>query len=217
MLDGFRRVIFYGLAVGVEPFGVARHILFVIQSFFKQHIAKGIDQRHIAAVIDLQMLIGDTRGFDFARITDNHLRAVFFGFQHATRHDRVRIGTVIAKHQQTFGVFNIANGVAHRAVAERLLKTRHRRPVTDARAAVDIIGVEHCAGEFLHHVVGFVAGAAGRAGGHDGARAILLFDGREALCGIANGLIPGDHLECAAFLVADHRLGEARRKQLGIV
>ncbi len=217
MLDRFRRVIFYRLAVRFQPFGVARHILFVIQRFFEQHIAKGVHQRHVAAVIDLQMLIGDARGFDFARIAHNHLRAVFFGFQYATRHDRVRIGAVIAKHQQAFGVFNIADGVAHRAVAQRLLKPRHRRTVTDARATVDVIGVEHRAGELLHHVVGFIAGAARRAGGHDSARAVLLFNRRQTLCGIAYRLLPGDRLKRAAFLVADHGLGEARRQKLGVV
>ncbi len=53
---------------------------------------------------------------------------------------------------------------------------RRRRAVADAGAAVDVIGVQHRAGELLHHIVGFVAGAARGAGGHDGARAMLLFD-----------------------------------------
>ncbi|CCJ84305.1 hypothetical protein BN133_682 [Cronobacter dublinensis 582] len=217
VLDRLRRVVFDGLAVRVQPLGIARHILFVIQPFFQQHIAESVHQRHIAAVVELQVLVGDARGFDFARVANNDFRAVLFGFQHAARHDRVRIGAVVAEDQQAFGVFDIADGVTHRAVAERLLKTCDRRPVADAGAAVDVIGVNHRAGEFLHHVVGFVAGAARGAGSHDGARAILLFNGRQTLCGVADRLFPGDGFERAAFLVADHRLGEARRQQLGVI
>lgn len=89
--------------------------------------------------------------------------------------------------------------------------------MADAGAAVDVIGVEHRAGELLHHIVGFVAGAARGAGGHDGARAMLLFDLPELAGGIANRLLPADRREGAAFLVADHRLFETGRQELRIV
>ncbi|VTP76079.1 Uncharacterised protein [Leclercia adecarboxylata] len=89
--------------------------------------------------------------------------------------------------------------------------------MADAGAAVNVVGVEHPAGELLHHVVGFIPGAAGRARGHDGARAIVGLDFAQAAGGIADGLLPGDRHKLAAFLVADHRLGEARRQQPGIV
>ncbi|MNF15585.1 hypothetical protein D3C80_2182620 [compost metagenome] len=74
----------------------------VIQIFFDQYMGEGIDQRHVAAVFDLQMLIGNAGGFDTARVADNDLRAFLFGFDHPTGNDRVRIRTVIADHQQAF-------------------------------------------------------------------------------------------------------------------
>lgn len=39
----------------------------------------------------------------------------------------------------------------------------------------------------------------------------------QASGGVADGFIPGDGHKFAAFLVADHWLGEARRQQPGVV
>ena len=89
--------------------------------------------------------------------------------------------------------------------------------MADAGAAVDVIGVQHRASELLHHIVGFVAGAARGAGGHDGARAMLLFDLPELAGGIANRLLPADRRKGAAFLVADHRLFKTGRQELRVV
>ncbi|CAH0214627.1 hypothetical protein SRABI106_01829 [Rahnella aquatilis] len=74
----------------------------VIQIFFDQHVGKGIHQRHVAAVFDLQMLIGNTCGFDAAGVADDDLRAFFFRFDHTARDDGMGIRAVIAEHQQTF-------------------------------------------------------------------------------------------------------------------
>lgn len=114
-------------------------------------------------------------------------------------------------------MLDIADGVTHRPVAERLLQPGHARAVTHPGAAVDIVGVEHPAGKLLHHVVGLVPRPAGRAGGHDGPRAILRLDLPQPLRGIAYGLLPGDRHKPAALLVADHRLREARRQDAGVV
>ncbi len=46
--------------------------------------------------------------------------------------------------------------------------------VSDASAAVDVIGANNGAREFLHHVVGFITGPAGGAGGLDRVRAIFF-------------------------------------------
>ena len=106
------------------------------------------------------MLVGDARGFNTTRIADDNFGPFVFRFNHATRHYRVRVRAVVAKDQQAAGVFDIADAVAHRAVAQHILKPGHRWAMTDARTAVDVIGVQHAAGEFLHHVVSFIAGAA---------------------------------------------------------
>ena len=106
------------------------------------------------------MAIGDAGGFDTARVADDDFRPVFASFNHPAGDDRVGVGAVIAKDQQAFRVFDIANRVAHRAVTERQLKPGYRRAVADAGAAVDVVGVEHAAGEFLYHIVGFIPGTA---------------------------------------------------------
>ena len=163
------------------------------------------------------MTVGNARGFNAPRIADDDFGAVFPGFDHPAGDDWMGVGAVVAKDQQAFRVFDVADRVAHRPVAQRLLQPGDRGAVADAGAAVDVIGVQHRAGELLHHIVGFVAGAARGAGGHDGARAMLLFDLPELAGGIANRLLPADRREGAAFLVADHRLFETGRQELRIV
>ncbi|MNS94692.1 hypothetical protein D3C72_1289170 [compost metagenome] len=53
MFDLLRRVIRNDFTIGVEAIGEARDVVFVVQLLFQQNVAKGIDQRHIAAVIEL--------------------------------------------------------------------------------------------------------------------------------------------------------------------
>ena len=102
MFDLLRSIVFYRLPVGLKPFRKARHVAFVVQLLFQQHIAKGVHQRHVAAVFQLKMLVGNTRRFNTARIADNNFCAVFTRFQHAAGNDRVGVRAVIAKHQQAF-------------------------------------------------------------------------------------------------------------------
>ncbi|MNC63400.1 hypothetical protein D3C75_1135190 [compost metagenome] len=52
---------------------------------------------------------------------------------------------------------------------------------------------------------------------HNGACAVLLLDGFQPLCGVADGFVPTDRFKLAAFFTADQRLRQARRQQLGIV
>ncbi|MNP14917.1 hypothetical protein D3C76_1072550 [compost metagenome] len=53
MLDLFRCIIVNRLTIGIEAIREARDVVFVVQLLFQQDVAKGIDQRHIAAVIEL--------------------------------------------------------------------------------------------------------------------------------------------------------------------
>ncbi len=114
-------------------------------------------------------------------------------------------------------MFNIVDRVAHCTVAEGLLKSGDGRTVTNARAAVDVVGAQHRAGKFLHHVVGFIPGTARRPGGHNRTRAELGFNAAELPGGVADSLFPGHGSECLSLAVADHRLGQAWGEQAGIV
>ncbi len=76
------------------------------------------------------------------------------------RDDRVRIRRVITEDKHQIGVIYLIDGITHCAVTDRLVQTCNRWAVSDARAAVDVIGTNNGAREFLHHIVGFIPGAA---------------------------------------------------------
>ncbi|MNP10458.1 hypothetical protein D3C76_1026100 [compost metagenome] len=115
-----------------------------------------VEQRDVGAVFQGDVHIGNARGFNFARIADDNLRPVAFGFDHPVRHDRVRIRRVIAKNKDHIGILDANNGVTHCAVTDRLVQTCNRWAVSDASAAVDVIGTNNGAREFLHYIVGFI-------------------------------------------------------------
>lgn len=85
------------------------------------------------------------------------------------------------------------------------------------RAVVDVVRPQHCAGKFLHHIVGFVARATGRAGGHDSVGTVGRLDGRQTAAGKVDRLIPRDGFELATTLAADHRALETGGQQVGVV
>ncbi|SAG63326.1 Uncharacterised protein [Enterobacter cloacae] len=95
-------VIFYRQSVSLKPFCEAGNVVFVVQFLFKQDIAKGIDQRHVTAVFQLKMKIGNACRFNMTRIADDDFCAIFTCFKHASGDDGVRVGAVIAEHQQAF-------------------------------------------------------------------------------------------------------------------
>ena len=152
----------------------------------------GVEQRNIGAVFQGKVQIGNARGFDFTRIADDNFRPVAFGVEDMIRHDRVRIRRVIAENKHQIGIIDLGDGITHRAVADRLVQTCNRRAVSDASAAVDVIGTNNGAREFLHDVVGFIAGGARRSGGLNRVRPILLFNGAQTGGDVIERLMPGD-------------------------
>ncbi|ABV14878.1 hypothetical protein CKO_03802 [Citrobacter koseri ATCC BAA-895] len=97
------------------------------------------------------------------------------------------------------------------------MQTCNRWAVSDASAAVNVIGTNNGAREFLHYIVGFVTCAARRTGRLDGVRAILRFDGAQAIGDVVQRFIPGNGFQFAATLATDHRGFQARGQDLGIV
>lgn len=106
------------------------------------------------------MHIRNARGFNFTRIADDDFRPVLFGANNVIRDDRVRIRRVIAEDEHQIGVIYLIDGITHCAVTDRLVQTCNRWAVSDASAAVDVIGTNNGAREFLHHIVGFIPGSA---------------------------------------------------------
>ena len=102
MFDILWCVVFHRLTIDLKPFSKTRNVVFVIEFFFQQHITKGVHQRHVTAVFQLQMLIGNARRFNATRIADDNFCAVLTRLQHTSGDDRVGVRAVIAEYQQAF-------------------------------------------------------------------------------------------------------------------
>ncbi|MNY54366.1 hypothetical protein D3C86_1902290 [compost metagenome] len=102
------------------------------------------------------MHIRDACGFNFTRIADDDFRPVALRVNHVIRHDRVGIRRVVAENKHQIGVIDFVNSITHCAVTDRLVQTCNRWAVSDASAAVDVIGTNNGAREFLHYIVGFI-------------------------------------------------------------
>ena len=218
--DGFhrlRRIAFDDVAIRFEAFGTPGDEGFIVEIFFDNHLPDGVEQRNVGAVFQSQMQVGDARGFDFTRIADDDFGPVAFGIEDVIRHDRVRIRRVIAENKHQIGIIDLGDGITHRAVADRLVQTCNRRAVSDACAAVDVIGTNNGARKFLHDVVGFIACGARRSGGLNRIRPVLRFYVAEAVCHVIERFLPGDGLQLTAAPAADHRGFQARGEDLRVV
>ena len=172
----FWTVVGDNFAIFLETLGEISDVAFVVEVFFNQHMRKSVNQSHVGSVFHLQMLIGNACGFYFSWVAHDDFGTFLFGFDHAAGDDRVRIRTVIAKYQQTLRVFNIADGVTHGTVTQRLLQACNRRAVAYARATIDVVIAGYRTCKFLHDIVGFVTGSARGTGMHNRFRTVLLFD-----------------------------------------
>ena len=49
----------------------------VVEAIVDQAVGKGVEERDVATVLDRKVEIGDTRGFDMARVGDDDLATLF--------------------------------------------------------------------------------------------------------------------------------------------
>ena len=99
IFDGLRRIAFDNLAVLFKTVGTGSDERFVVQIFFNNDMAYGVEQRDVRAVSQCNMHISNTRGFNFARIADDDFRPFTFGVNHVIRHDRVGICRVVPENK----------------------------------------------------------------------------------------------------------------------
>jgi hypothetical protein len=102
-----RRIAFNDFAILLEAFGTAGDEGFIVQILFNNHVANGVEQRDIRAVLQRNVHIGDARGFNFARVADDNFRPVAFSVNDVIRHDRVGIRRVVAEDKHQIGVINL--------------------------------------------------------------------------------------------------------------
>lgn len=99
VLYGFGSVVLDGLPPFVKAVRVFGDEFLVVEAIVDQAVGKGVEERDVATVLDRKVEIGDTRGFDMARVGDDDLATLFFGSHDTPCDDGVRIGRVIAEEE----------------------------------------------------------------------------------------------------------------------
>ena len=113
VLYGFGSVVLDGLPPLVKAVRVLGDELLVIEAIVDQAVGKGVEERHVATVLDRKVDVGDTRGFDMARVGDDDLATLFFGSHDTPCDDRVRIGRVIAEEEYAARILHTGDGARH--------------------------------------------------------------------------------------------------------
>ena len=68
VLYGFGSVVLDGLPPLVKAVRMLGDEFLVVEAIVDQAVGKGVEERNIATVLDRKVEIGDTRGFDMARV-----------------------------------------------------------------------------------------------------------------------------------------------------
>lgn len=110
VLYGFGSVVLDGLPPLVKAVRVLGDEFLVVEAIVDQAVGKGVEERDIATVLDRKVDIGDTRGFDMARVGDNDLATLFFGSHDTPCDDGVRIGRVIAEEENAARILHTGDG-----------------------------------------------------------------------------------------------------------
>ena len=97
--------------------------------------------------------------------------------------------------------FHFADAVAHRAAADGQLQGRDAAGVAEARAMVDVVGLQHSAHEFLEDVIVFV-GRFGAGIGGDAIAAVFAHQAAEAAGDEILRLVPAGFAEGVVSIIA---------------
>lgn len=153
-----------------------------------------IEERHIGSGARLQMIAGVSGEFGPPRIDDDAGDALQEFLLDPGPGDGVGVGGIGADDQNAVRGVQIGDGIGGRAGAEGALQAQGGGGMTDAGAAIDIVGSDDRAHEFLHEVV-FLIGAAGGRDAGDGVGAAGLFDTLEFGDDAVIGRFPGHRFE----------------------
>ena len=189
----------------------------ICQIFGDDRIGECVQERDVRAVLLRKVHIGDARRFDDARVGDDESRPPFLRLHDAARNDRMAGRGVVADKKDTIGFLEQGDAHAHGTRSNRFHEPDDRSRVAGAGAVVDVVRAQARPHEFLHDEVRFVARSTRRAGEHDRFGTVLVNDALEALSGEVECLVPAHAFELGTLFATDHRMGKARRQNLGIV
>ena len=158
--------------------------------------AHHVQQRHVGAGPELEVILGVGDEFDLAWIDDDHRYALHGALFDLRSGDRVPLGGIGTDDHDAGRVVQILDGVRGGTGAEALLHAEGGRAVADAGAAVDVVVADHRAHEFLHEVV-FLIGAAGGGNTGDGLGTVFLADALQVFDDVIVGLVPSGFFEVA--------------------
>ena len=173
------------------------------------HVAHRVEHGDVGRWHQLQVIVGlDVRALDevgAARIDDDQLGALAQALLHARAEHGMGVGRVGADDHDHVGLVDALEVLRAGRLAERLLQAVAGWRVADAGAGVDVVVAERGAHHALHDV-DFLVGRARGGDAADGAAAILLLHGLEAVGRVLDRLVPGHLAPGIGDLLADHRV-----------
>ena len=123
----------------LEAFGVGLDVLPVVELLGHDDVHHGVEQRHVAAVLELQHVGGVALQRLAARVHDDQRRAALGRLLEVGGGDGVVLDRVGADHHDDVGVPDRGEGRGDRARADRLHECGHRGGVAEPRAVVDVV------------------------------------------------------------------------------
>ena len=148
---------------------------------------------------------------NLTRVDDDEFGAVLAdGLLEKEADDRVRFGRVAASYDERIQLFHFADAIAHRAAADGQLQGRDAAGVAEARAMVDVVGLQHSAHEFLEDVIVFVSRFGAGIGG-DAIATVFAHQAAEAAGDEILRLIPAGFAKGAVAIIAQEWRFEAAR------
>ena len=152
VLDGLGRVVLDGLPPFVEAVRVLGNEFFVMQVLGDDRVRERVQERDVAAVVNLHVDVGDAR-----RLDDDDFGALLFRAHNAARDDGVRCARVVPEQEDALRVLQAGDRNAHATRTNCVHQTDDRWAVSSSCTVVYVVRPDASARELLHHVVRLVA------------------------------------------------------------
>ena len=163
---GFRAVILNMLFQADEVFGKGLQVLDVKKLLLNNHVHDCIEERHVAAGLELQHVGCVLAQCHSARVNDDELRAALCRLLEESRGDWMVLCRVGPDHHDNVGVLNLIEGSCHCAGPHTLDEGGNGRSVAKSRAVIDVVVLEARSDKFLEEVSLFIGTLSGAETGY---------------------------------------------------